>query len=92
MQSVLTVDQDGQAGHPCPLLWSLSSKPPAITPCHPQLHRDLLTTLLAADGAHTDPSLVPARAADLRPKVSMINRFIVSKALTPSAVVELKNK
>lgn len=67
---------------------------PQPSPSATQLLGDLLTTLLAADGAHTDPSLVPAHTADtlIGTKVSMINHIILTETLALSAIVELKNK
>lgn len=85
---MLTVGWDGQVGHTCLLLWSVPQAP-SHHPLPSQLLGDLLTTLLAADG---HPSLVPAHTADTLHKVSMINRIILTKALAPSAIVELKNK
>lgn len=85
---MVTVDWDGTC-LPIAVVTAVVTKPPAITSCHPSC---LVTTLLAADGAHTDPSLVPAHTADTLPKVSMINHIILTEALALSAIVELKNK
>lgn len=84
---MLTIDWDGTR---LPVAVVTVPQAPSHHPRPPQLLGDLLTTLLAADGAHTDPSLVPAHPADTLPKVSMIYHIVLTKALALSAIVELK--
>lgn len=66
---MFTVDWDGTH---LPVAVVTVPQSPSHHPLPSQLLGDLLTTLVAADGAHTDPSLVPALIADTLPKVSMI--------------------